>query len=150
MENLPKTDLFTSFSKDELREQVRNFYKKELQGKSVLNQDRHILIQFTSDGLGKLYRGSTVNVVKASAVKILDKMIEQAIYSNFGERKATDKQNVVGFLNFKSKAIIGEQLYHFRISIKFKTDGKAYYSHTINRPRNKFHSSSYTYFTRSV
>jgi Large polyvalent protein-associated domain 3 len=91
-----------------------------------------LLIQFTSDGLGKLYRGSSISAVKASAVQILDKMIEQAVYNNFGQRKETDKQNVVGFLNFKAKAIIGEELYHFRLSVKFKTDGKAYYSHTIN------------------
>lgn len=132
MENFPSTALWEGYSKDELRGLVKEFYRTNLQGKSVLNKDRHILVQFTSDGLGKLYRGSTINAVKASAIKILDKIVEQAIYSNFGERKSTDKLNVIGFLNFKSKAIIGGKLYHFRISIKFKTDGKAYYSHTIN------------------
>ena len=132
MEDIPTTELWAGYSKDELRELVKDFYRTNSQGKSVLNQDRHILVQFTSDGLGKLYRGSTINIVKASAIKVLDKIIEQAVYSNFGGRKSSDKQNVIGFLNFKSKAMIGGQLYHFRISIKFKTDGKAYYSHTIN------------------
>jgi Large polyvalent protein-associated domain 3 len=132
MSEIPTTTLWENYSKDELRELVRDFYKKNLQGKLVLNKDRHLIIQFTSDGLGKLYRGSTINPLKASAIKVLAEMIEIAEYSNFGERKETDKQNVIGFLNFKSKAIIGNTLYHFRISIKFKTDGKAYYSHTIN------------------
>lgn len=132
MESIPTTELWEGYTKDELRGLIKEYYKTNLQGKSVLNQDRRIWIQFTSDGLGKLYRGSTMNPIKASAIKILDKIVEQAIYSNFGERKTTDKQNVIGFLNFKSKAIIGGILYHFRVSIKFKTDGKAYYSHTIN------------------
>jgi Large polyvalent protein-associated domain 3 len=132
MSEIPTTTLWENYSKDELRELVRDFYKKNLQGKLVLNKDRHLIIQFTSDGLGKLYRGSTINPLKASAIKVLAEMIEIAEYSNFGGRKETDKQNVIGFLNFKSKAIIGNTLYHFRISIKFKTDGKAYYSHTIN------------------
>ena len=132
MSKIPQTDMWIGYTKDELRELVKDFYKTNLQGKIVLNKDRHLKIQFTSDGLGKLYRGSTINNVKASAIKILVEMIENALYSNFGGRKLTDKQNVVGFLNFKSKGIIGEKLYDFRIAIKFKTDGKAYYSHTIN------------------
>jgi hypothetical protein len=132
MSQIPKTDLWIGYSKDELRELVKEFYKENLQGKYVINKDRYLLIQFTSDGLGKLYRGSTINNVKASAIKVLSEMIENAVYSNFGERKSTDKLNVIGFLNFKAKAIIGEQLFNFRIAIKFKTDGKAYYSHTIN------------------
>ena len=38
MENIPTTELWEGYSKDELRELVKDFYRTNLQGKSVLNQ----------------------------------------------------------------------------------------------------------------
>lgn len=35
-------------------EAMKKFYKENLQGKSVINEDLGIIIQFTSDGLGKI------------------------------------------------------------------------------------------------
>jgi hypothetical protein len=60
-------------------------------------------------------------------------MIENAEYSNMGQRKESDKGNVLGYLNFKAKAKIDGKIYHFRIAVKLKTDMKAYYNHTVNR-----------------
>jgi len=88
---------------------------------------------FTSDGLGKITQHRKIGDINAAAVKIIDKMLENAEYSNFGQRKETDKQNVVGYLNFKSTAVIEGIKRHFRLSVKLKTDMKAYYNHTVNR-----------------
>jgi hypothetical protein len=130
---IPETTLWEGLSKDELREKAKEYYKQHLQGKTVSNKDKNIDIQFTSDGLGKIYRGATINAEKASVVQILDELVENAEYNNFGERKETDKQNVLGFLNFKAKAKIGDEICNLRISVKCKTDGNTYYSHGINK-----------------
>ncbi len=131
--NIPNTELWEGLSKDELREKLKEYYKTHLQGTSVVNEDLEIEVLFTSDGLGKLYRGSTISAEKAALVQILDEIVETAEYNNFGERKETDKQNVIGFLNFKAKAHINGVLHHLRVSIKCKTDGNTYYSHSINK-----------------
>jgi hypothetical protein len=130
---IAKTTLWEELSKDELREKAKEYYKKHLQGKTVTNKDKNIDVQFTSDGLGKIYRGATINAEKASIVQILDELVENAEYNNFGERKETDKKNILGFLNFKAKAKIGNKTCNVRISVKCKTDGNTYYSHNINK-----------------
>ena len=109
------------------------FYKNNLQGKSVVNKHIGIEIRFTSEGLGKITAKRNIGTVNAAIVQIIDKLLTEAQYSNFGERKESDKQNVIGYLNFKAKASVDEQIYHFRIAVKLKTDMKAYYNHTVNR-----------------
>jgi len=134
--NLPSTDsLWKKFSLKEKVEAIKKHYKEQLQGKCVINQDLGISVQFTSDGLGKITQNRKIGNTNAEAVRILEQIIEQAKYNNFGERKESDKENVLGFLNFKGKAVIDNTLCHFRIAIKRKTDGNTFYNHTLNRQK---------------
>lgn len=129
---VPETSYFTAKSM-KLSEAVKEFYKNNLQGKTIVNKHIGISICFTSDGLGKVTQHRKIGQINAAAIKIIDKMLENAEYSNFGQRKETDKQNIIGYLNFKATAIIEGEKRHFRISLKLKTDMKAYYNHTVNR-----------------
>jgi len=128
---IPETTKFEAKTTAELKNSIKEFYKINLQGKEVINKHIGITIKFTSDGLGKIT--SLIGTINSAAIKIIYEMLENAEYSNFGQRKNEDKQNVIGYLNFKAKGIIDNKLYHFRIAVKLKTDMKAYYNHTVNR-----------------
>ncbi len=130
--SIPETSLFDAKG-EKLGVLMREFYKENLQGKTVVNQHIGLTICFTSEGIGKATQKRKIGDINAAAIKIIDKMIENAEYSNFGQRKPEDKQNVIGYLNFKAKAVIDNKRRHFRISVKLKTDMKAYYNHTVNR-----------------
>jgi hypothetical protein len=129
---IPETTLFDAKG-TKLGELMRDFYKKNLQGKTIINKDIGVTIIFTSEGIGKASHHRRIGEINAAAIKIIDKMLENAEYSNFGQRKPDDKQNVRGYLNFKATALIDGEKRYFRIAVKLKTDMKAYYNHTVNR-----------------
>jgi len=133
---IPETTLFNAKG-DKLGDLMREFYKTNLQGKTITNKHIGIVICFTSEGIGKATHKRRIGEINAAALKIIDKMLENAEYSNFGQRKPEDKQNVIGYLNFKGIAIIDGVKQHFRIAVKLKTDMKAYYNHTVNRYKNE-------------
>lgn len=130
---IPETPYFAVKTEQELKQAIKIFYKQNIQGQSITNRHTGIKIRFTSDGLGKMSEARRIGRVNAAAVQILISLLENAEYSNMGQRKSTDKENVLGYLNFKVKAKIEGKLYHFRIAVKLKTDMKAYYNHTVNR-----------------
>ncbi len=118
-------------SQKELKIWLKKTYKAKLQGKSIVNKDIGIEIKFTSDGLGKISTNRRIGVLNASVVSVLDKALRNAEYNNFGDRKKTDKENVLGYLNFKVKIKVDDKVQMFRIAVKLKTDMKAYYNHNI-------------------
>ncbi len=128
----PETTLFDAKG-TKLAKLMHDFYKSNLQGKSIVNKHIGLHICFTSEGIGKLTQHRKIGDVNAAALKVIDKMLEYAEYSNFGQRKPEDKQNVIGYLNFKGIVIIEGTKRHFRIAVKLKPDMKAYYNHTVNR-----------------
>ena len=132
-EFIPEINLFTAKTEQELKQAIKVFYKQNIQGQVITNKHTGIGIRFTSDGLGKMSEARRIGRVNAAAVQILMALLENAEYSNMGQRKSTDKENVLGYLNFKAKAKIEGKPYHFRIAVKLKTDMKAYYNHTVNR-----------------
>ena len=64
--------------------------------------------------------------------KCLERLIEVAEYNNLGRRKDTDKETVLGYLNFKAKVKIDTKVENVRISVLLKKNGKAYYNHEVN------------------
>ncbi len=85
---------------------VREYYTANLQGKSVVNKDLGMTIHFTSIGRCELAYGRALHAKKVAVIKCLEKLPEVAEYNNFGERKESGKQNIIGFLNFKAKVEI--------------------------------------------
>jgi hypothetical protein len=130
---IPKTQVYPSQTQNQLRAQIRDYYKAYIQGSEVTNQHIGINIKFTSEGIGKISSNRRIGRLNASAVKVIDTLLKHAEYSNFSKRKSSDKNNVIGYLNFKAKAEISGKIHHFRIAVKLKTDMKAYYNHTVNR-----------------
>lgn len=133
---IPEVLSFPVKTEQELKQSIKTFYKENIQGQTIINKDVGIKIRFTSDGLGKISEARRIGRINAAAVQILLPMLENAEYSNMGQRKPTDKENVLGYLNFKTKVKIDNKVYHFRIAVKLKTDMKAYYNHTVNRYDN--------------
>jgi len=111
---------------------IKDFYAKNLQGKMVVNKDILLTIRFTSMGKFELAYGRAPYANKIAVLQCIDKLLEVAEYSNFGQRKETDKQNVLGYFNFKAKVKINGKKEHVRISVVLKKDGKAYYNHEVN------------------
>ncbi|MCL2027590.1 MAG: hypothetical protein FWG79_03785 [Bacteroidales bacterium] len=118
--------------KDDLSQYIKQYYKENLQGKTVLNKDLNVMISFTSFGQGKVAYGGRKTARKAAVIQCLDKLVEFAQYNNFGIRKPTDPQSVLGYLNFKAKVKIDGVVEHVRITALIKKSGRLYYNHEIN------------------
>lgn len=111
---------------------IKKFYAENLQGKKVKNKHLGIDIYFTNKGKSELAHGRATYKKKVAVMKGLLKILEVAEYNNFGQRKSTDKQNVLGYYNFKAKVNIDDKIENVRISILITTDLKAYYNHEVN------------------
>jgi len=111
---------------------IKEFYAENLQGKVVVNKDILLTIHFTSIGKYELAYAKAPYAKKIAVLQCLDRLLEVAEYNNFGQRKETDKQNILGYFNFKAKVKIDGNLEHIRISVVLKKDGKAYYNHEVN------------------
>ncbi len=123
---------------NELRETVFEYYRNNIMGKSIVNIDKGYKIQFTNKPGGrKIAFGGSMYREKAEAVKMIMDLIRVAQYNNWGHPKTTDKEYVIGYLNFKAKGKINGKMYNFRIAIQLRTDGNLYYNHEINIIKNK-------------
>jgi len=127
-------DRFNTKTRAELEAYVSEYYKKHVQGRSVINKHLGYTVSMSGKGLRKITRGSALYPYKAIAVKIIDKLIEYAEYSSFGPRKNTDPVEVAGYLNFKVKCLIDGKREHLRIAtILYKDSGKIYFNHEVNK-----------------
>jgi len=120
-------------SAKETRKKVFDTYKKQYQGKSVVNKDLEIEIHFVRSGAKKLAYGGNMYPKKAVLVEKLDKVIEQAVYSNFGERKEKDADIVLGYLNMNLPVVIDNEKEFLHIVLQVRHDRRLYYyTHEIN------------------
>lgn len=69
--------------------------------------------------------------VKLKAVVVLDKMIQNAVYSNFHEAGENDPDVVLSFLNFKVKVNIENKIHYFRVVVRLTKHGKFFYDHAF-------------------
>jgi hypothetical protein len=124
---------FQKYSKDDLRKKALELYKKNITGKSVVNKHLGHTIEFNNKPGGrKVSYGGSIYSEKVLFVLVIDKLLENAVYNNFGAPKATDNLLVIGYLNFKVKGKINGKTYHLRIAIQLRKNGKLYYNHEIN------------------
>lgn len=137
---IPKTSTsdIKHLSKKELQKFTQQHYAQNLQGKArVVNKDIGITIEFVGTGKRKTSYGAAMYHKKAAVVKVLDKVVKYAEYSNWGNRKTTDKPNIIGYLNFKVKVYVDNALCHFAINVQVRNDGKFHYSLDENRLQRK-------------
>ena len=115
------------------RKKMFDFYRSHYVGTSVKNQHLGIIIEFDVVGARKTSHGGSVYPKKKCLVEVLDKMIEHAEYSNWGERKATDPPHIIGYLNFNVKVKIDETIEHIHLVIRLTNDGKFHYYMEVNK-----------------
>lgn len=113
----------------ELRKRVELIFNKKFKGKTALNIDKNITILFGNPR--KLALGGAMYSKKATVVEVLDKVIRNGKFLNFGKPKLKDKKQIVGFLNFKTKVYIDDLPHFVRFNVRIATNGKFYYSHEI-------------------
>jgi len=116
-----------------LFEEFRTVYQNK---KTVVNKHLGIRIWFNRDGGKKLSFGGKIYPKKASVLSVLDEVLENAVYNNFGSPKTRDKYTVIGYLNFKAKILIDGISEYLHLVIQIRRDGYYYYSHEINKKRS--------------
>jgi len=136
------TSCFVGMSKKELREWSKSYYSNSFIGKKVKNRDLEIEISFKRLGNKKTSYGAAIYPKKAAAIMILDKMLEQAVHTNWGERKESDPINVIAYCNFKCKILIDNELCFFAINVQICNDGSFHYS--LDECRFKYKTSRIT------
>jgi hypothetical protein len=112
---------------------VKKYYTENLQGKSVVNQHLGITIRFNSEGKKELAYGRALYKKKIAVIKCLQTLLQIAEYTGWGQRKASDEANVLGYMKFKAKVNIDNVPEYVHIAVYVTNDLKAYYSHEINK-----------------
>lgn len=138
---IPQTTTFgfVGMSKKELREWCKSYYLNRFIGQKVKNKDLGIEISFKRLGNKKTSYGAAMYPKKAAAILVLEEMLEQAIHTNWGERKESDPINVIAYCNFKCKILIDSELCFFSINVQICNDGSFHYS--LDECRFKYKTS---------
>ena len=130
-------------NRETLRKVTQDYYDSQFRysKNEITNEDLGIKITFTKIGRNKTARGAAMYLNKAAAVRILDKLLRYAKYSNWGNRKEKDKPYVIGYLNFKVKFKVDGELMHYVLNVQLCVDGKFHYSLDqcrLNKKANHF------------
>ena len=112
---------------------AKEFYKNNITGKSVINIDKQITVNFSMNGFRHfLFYHKKISADLFKAVLVLDKMVSHAKFKNFGAPKPKDGKDVQGYLIFEVKVNTGKNINVYQIMVKASTSGKYYYHHAIN------------------
>jgi len=130
---IPKVNesLFKEMTLKEIKPFVKKYYNEKFKGKTFINKHKGISVKFSRKGIDHVIYGRTRGNEKLKAVVVLDKMIQNAVYSNFGEPDKTDPPGVLGFLNFKVKVNVENKEHFFRVVVRITKDGKFFYDHAV-------------------
>ena len=111
------TTRFKKMKVNELREFTLKYYNLYLKGEKE-NVEKHLKeVIFTTKAGRKIAYGEAMYSAKAAVIAHLKTLIKNSTYNNWGDRKAQDNPNILGYLNFKSKITIDGQKRHLRISV---------------------------------
>lgn len=127
------TDLLKGLSVSEIQKRIQEHYKQNIQGLTILNENLNIVVRFTKLGRNKTIFGSTVYPKKAALIFYLPEIVKNAQYNNWGNRKTTDQDYVIGYLNFNCKVSIDGKPEKIHLVIQMRKDGKFYYTLEVNR-----------------
>jgi antirestriction protein ArdC len=111
------TNALKEMKVSELRKFTLDYYKKFLEGKELAIKNSLKKVEFTTKGGRKIAYGGPMYSAKAVVLDHLEELVRDSTYNNWGDRKANDKKDVLGYLNFKSKLEIDGEKRHVRISI---------------------------------
>lgn len=120
----------------QLRKYILRYLKDNFCGKTIYNEDRHIPIIVPISSANKTAYGEAIYSKKIVSLLILDKLLKNAVYNNFGNKKPSDAKNIIGYYNFKCFCIIDNKKECLRIAVRVQTDGKFYYNLEVNKKTN--------------
>lgn len=124
------TERYKGLSLDASRKKLFDSYKA-LVGKKFFNRDLGIYVELNRDAVNKLSYGSKIYIKKLALLDIVDDLIHNMKYCNFGKKKVSDKITVIGYFNFKCSILIDKIPEELRIAVQVRTDGKFYYSQEV-------------------
>ena len=119
-------------TKSELRKYILDYYKQNLKGIDVVNNDTGITIRFSMTSGRKTAMGEAMYQRKAEIIRILPELVKYALYNNFGHPKETDSPEIIGYLNFKGRCVIDGKTENVRIAVQFQKQAKFYYNIEVN------------------
>lgn len=128
---IAKDSLFKDKKLGELKEFIKDYFNKNLRGKSVKNLHKGVTVKISRTGLNHLLYARNIGYVKIKAVVVLDKMLKHAEYTNFKEKDENDSKDILGYLNFKCKVKIENKIQLFRLVVRLTTAGNFYYDHAV-------------------
>jgi hypothetical protein len=70
---------------------------------------------------------------KAAVAMCLPELLKYSEYNNFGNRKESDSETVIGYLNFKGKCFIDGKKETVHLVVQFHKGGKFHYSIEVNK-----------------
>ena len=115
----PETDTerFKKMKVSELRTFTMKYYNLYLKGDSATIEKYLKEVVFINTAGRKIAYGEAMYSAKAAVIAHLKTLIKNSTYNNWGDRKASDGKDVLGYLNFKSKITIDNKKRHVRISL---------------------------------
>ena len=111
------TDRFKKMKVSELRTFTMKYYNLYLKGDSATIEKYVKEVVFINTAGRKIAYGEAMYSAKAAVIAHLKTLIKNSTYNNWGNRKASDGKDVLGYLNFKSKITIDGKKRHVRISL---------------------------------
>ena len=113
---------FKKMKVTELRAFTLEFYRLFLKGKKKEIEKHLKEVVFTSEGGRKIAYGEAMYSAKAAVIEHLGTLIKNSTYNNWGDKKPSDSEEILGYLNFKSKITIDGKKRHVRIAISVDKD----------------------------
>lgn len=121
-----------SLTLGKLKEYVKGYFIANLDGKQVVNKDKGITVILNKNSLRHVIHARNAGYVKYKAILLMDNMIENAEFCNFKNPDIDDdKDNIVGYMNFRTEAVIENKKQFFRIVVRITKQGKFYYDHVV-------------------
>ncbi len=113
---------FKKMKVTELRAFTLEFYRLFLKDKKKEIEKHLKEVVFTSEGGRKIAYGEAMYSAKAAVIEHLGTLIKNSTYNNWGDKKPSDSEEILGYLNFKSKITIDGKKRHVRIAISVDKD----------------------------
>lgn len=114
-----------------VKKKCHAFFKENFNGKSVKNKHKAVTVSFNMRGINHLIYSRNPGYIKLKAVFVLRELVQNAVFCNFKNPDKNDSPDILGYLNFKSKAKIEGKIHTFRIVVRLTVKGKFYYDHAI-------------------
>jgi hypothetical protein len=136
--NTYTTSKFKGLSNYQLNIMTANFFKENLAGTTIVNQQKTIAIQINKITKRKAVRYN-LNAQKAVLIFDLKRVLRQCLLNNFGLPKPNHIRDhkAIGFINFVYKCKIDTKVKSYRVCVMIKPNGSFHYDLHENLPKKK-------------